>query len=343
MPLFHVIGRTGLNTSFSVCFIFLSGEEIGDYKCSLKEIENLFFGHQIPPPIGLHAIDKHWHLHYVAATPSSPDKSFSSGLELFQKQMDNLARSYVQWTPEQRSIMHAQIADLEAGKTPTVSNPLPVKTKGRPPGAKNKLKSSTKRDPSSLELADRQKKEKDDRKPSVARQRKIQGQKSKLEKALEQNSSKESAYFAKIKGQIHPFLLEYIENVTDVEPDGNCGYRAMTFGVTGQQENWRLLYTDESEFDALVHRVSWLKKEFVLGSTGYKCHKWEKYLPMLTKGRCTSSHFRRIKDRILWHCITLKPSELSKIGGKPNFKQLSCIELVELLVRVTFLFWVWTK
>ncbi|KAI9907699.1 hypothetical protein PsorP6_003789 [Peronosclerospora sorghi] len=47
MPLFHVIGRTGLNTSFSVCFIFLSGEEIGDYKWALKEIENLFFGEQI--------------------------------------------------------------------------------------------------------------------------------------------------------------------------------------------------------------------------------------------------------------------------------------------------------
>ncbi|KAI9918356.1 hypothetical protein PsorP6_011362 [Peronosclerospora sorghi] len=51
MPLFHVIGRTGLNTSFSVCFIFPSGEEIGDYKWALKEIENLFFGQQIPPVI----------------------------------------------------------------------------------------------------------------------------------------------------------------------------------------------------------------------------------------------------------------------------------------------------
>ncbi|KAI9917832.1 hypothetical protein PsorP6_012944 [Peronosclerospora sorghi] len=153
MPLFHVIGRTGLNTSFSVCFIFLSGEEIGDYKWALKEIENLFFGQQIPLVIGNYSdgalsaaiqevaqhsrhllclwhIEKnvldcskkhiHWHLHYVAATPSSPDKSLSSGLELFQKQLDNLARSYVQWTPEQRAIMHAQIDDLEAGKTPTV-------------------------------------------------------------------------------------------------------------------------------------------------------------------------------------------------------------------------------
>ncbi|KAI9916335.1 hypothetical protein PsorP6_017976 [Peronosclerospora sorghi] len=51
MPLFHVIGRTGLNTSFSVCFIFLSGEEIGDYKWALKENENLFFDQQIPPVI----------------------------------------------------------------------------------------------------------------------------------------------------------------------------------------------------------------------------------------------------------------------------------------------------
>ncbi|KAI9920162.1 hypothetical protein PsorP6_015797 [Peronosclerospora sorghi] len=51
MPLFHVIGRTGLNTSFSFCFNFLSGEEIGDYKWALKEIENPFFGQQIPPVI----------------------------------------------------------------------------------------------------------------------------------------------------------------------------------------------------------------------------------------------------------------------------------------------------
>ncbi|KAI9919280.1 hypothetical protein PsorP6_017244 [Peronosclerospora sorghi] len=226
-------------------------EEIGDYKWALKEIENLFFGQQIPPhqqpgyryPIARKFLeilwDYHvlirsqitslldymqllsWHLHYVAATPSSPDKSLSSGLELFQKQLDNLARSYVQWTPEQRAIMHAQIADLEAWKTPTVSNPLPVKTKGQPPGAKNKSKSSTKRDLSAFELADRQNKEKDDRKPSVTRQRKIQGQKSKLAKALEQKSSKEPTYIAKIKGQIHPFMLEYIENVTGVEPDGN--------------------------------------------------------------------------------------------------------------------------
>ncbi|KAI9913719.1 hypothetical protein PsorP6_005619 [Peronosclerospora sorghi] len=51
MPLFHVIGLTGLNTSFSVCFTFLSGEEIGDYKWALEKIENLFFGQQIPPVI----------------------------------------------------------------------------------------------------------------------------------------------------------------------------------------------------------------------------------------------------------------------------------------------------
>ncbi|KAI9918905.1 hypothetical protein PsorP6_011350 [Peronosclerospora sorghi] len=42
--------------------------------------------HQIAnnEPIGLHAIAKNWHLHYVAATPSSPDKSLSSDSNSFR-------------------------------------------------------------------------------------------------------------------------------------------------------------------------------------------------------------------------------------------------------------------
>ncbi|KAI1002704.1 hypothetical protein K3495_g5499 [Podosphaera aphanis] len=42
MPQLHVIGRTCLNTSFIIAFIFLSGEEIDDYFWAMVEIRNIY-------------------------------------------------------------------------------------------------------------------------------------------------------------------------------------------------------------------------------------------------------------------------------------------------------------
>ena len=41
MPLFHIVGVSSFNTSFSACFSFLQKEEEGDYEWALKKFQNI--------------------------------------------------------------------------------------------------------------------------------------------------------------------------------------------------------------------------------------------------------------------------------------------------------------
>ena len=51
MPLLHLIGRTGHNTSFSIAFVFLGGEDVEEYLWALGEISKMFRPCQLPAVI----------------------------------------------------------------------------------------------------------------------------------------------------------------------------------------------------------------------------------------------------------------------------------------------------
>ncbi|BBM98273.1 hypothetical protein Mp_1g12150 [Marchantia polymorpha subsp. ruderalis] len=218
MPLLHVIGRTALNTSFTIAIIFLNGEEIGDYVWALDEFSNLFNGKlssvivsdadkglaaaiaRVAPnfrhllcvwhieknkielfieitdiPMLTEYLGKTW-LHdkekFVAAwtndcqhlrnTATSAVEGAHAALkrylqvstcDLYAKELQTLESAYVEWSSAQQAIALMQVKELNAGNMLSLSNPFLVIRKGRPLGAKNKPKSSTKRDPSAFENA----------------------------------------------------------------------------------------------------------------------------------------------------------------------------------------------
>jgi len=45
MPLLHVVGTTGFNTTFSIAFVFLSGETEADYLWALARVNGIFVEH----------------------------------------------------------------------------------------------------------------------------------------------------------------------------------------------------------------------------------------------------------------------------------------------------------
>ncbi|KAI9908907.1 hypothetical protein PsorP6_014499 [Peronosclerospora sorghi] len=67
--------------------------------------------------------------------------------------LNQLEQKYMQWTHAQQAIVLAQIGTLVSRKLPTLADPIPGKTEGRPLGSKTSSVSSTKREPSALEIA----------------------------------------------------------------------------------------------------------------------------------------------------------------------------------------------
>ncbi|KAI9923263.1 hypothetical protein PsorP6_002736 [Peronosclerospora sorghi] len=160
MPLLHAIGRTGIDTTFTVDFIFLSGESTADFLWALQHIASEVYGglemfprvivtdadgglrsaieeafprRMLGPneSVNLESIDAHMHLHHVVRKVLPPVSA---------------------WSLAQKAVGMAIIDKIITEPTPHVSNPAVVKRKGRPVGAKNKPNSSVKRDPSAFEV-----------------------------------------------------------------------------------------------------------------------------------------------------------------------------------------------
>ena len=74
-------------------------------------------------------------------------------LEILKEQLQNLEEVYVECLPAQQGISIMKIQDLSAGKMPSLSYPSVAMPKGRPSGAKNKLKNYTNRDLSAFKYA----------------------------------------------------------------------------------------------------------------------------------------------------------------------------------------------
>lgn len=50
MPLFNIVGVTGMNTTIHIAQVFLSGEEERDYQWALRQLKQLLSEHDIPSP-----------------------------------------------------------------------------------------------------------------------------------------------------------------------------------------------------------------------------------------------------------------------------------------------------
>ena len=59
MPLLHLIGRTGLNTSFSIGCVFLGGDNVKEYVQALGEISKIYPAGKLPATIAPMQT-KHW-------------------------------------------------------------------------------------------------------------------------------------------------------------------------------------------------------------------------------------------------------------------------------------------
>ena len=61
------------------------------------------------------------------------------------------------------------------------------------------------------------------------------------------------------RNDVPSFLISYMDEWLDVEPDGNCGYRAVAHIIYGNQEHWlavrRDLYTELYERYQLYVKV----------------------------------------------------------------------------------------
>ncbi|PTQ46629.1 hypothetical protein MARPO_0010s0039 [Marchantia polymorpha] len=107
---------------------------------------------KIPAGAGVLLTDVHPHWHLDNPVVSEPaTMSNITHTDIFFCHLRTIEAEYLKWPPAKQAVASARIAELAIGQMPLLANPLPVQPKGRPVGAKNKTKSSTKRELSAFE------------------------------------------------------------------------------------------------------------------------------------------------------------------------------------------------
>lgn len=101
----------------------------------------------------LDMIDTQWHLY--KKDPAIPLNNLSSigTTDTLMSLFSELKEKIADWSRPQKTHALETLHDLIHGPPVFIQEPMPLRTKGRPVGAKNKAKSSTVRDPSEFEYA----------------------------------------------------------------------------------------------------------------------------------------------------------------------------------------------
>ena len=107
--------------------------------------------------------------------------------------------------------------------------PAKVNTKGAPKKSMKRNPRSTKRDPSYLEYVD-----------ALHSQ---QNSNSSVRRSSSSSDQPNPRRMMSMLDQFQPFIHDIIDNIVDVEADGNCGYRVVA-GLLGMgEDSWSLVRT----------------------------------------------------------------------------------------------------
>ncbi|KAH1249793.1 hypothetical protein GmHk_05G013080 [Glycine max] len=245
LPLLDFIGVTPTGMTFSAGFAYLEGEHLNNVVWALERFRGIFLRRDVLPRVIvtdrdlalMNALSKYVvgcipldSIHMFWRRLSFSDQGLSEPEVSIKEVMETISKGFKELDVCGNFTLKTKLWEIAyPGQNSMCPPPAKVNTKGASKKPMNKNPRSTKHDPSYWKYVDAF--------------HSVQNSNSSVRHSASSSDQPNPRRMMPMLDQFQPFIHDFIDNIVDVEADGNCGYWSVADLLGMGEDSWSLVRT----------------------------------------------------------------------------------------------------